>query len=225
MAKDASKVIVEEMHRGRVFVAVLDHGGGASVAPRAATNLLNWSESNIGFSVEAKAELINATDKKFFDYPIYFMHGRSKFKFTKAERENLKKYLTSGGFLYVNSICSTKAFTESFQAEMKEIFGDNAMTPIQADDPLLSNQFGGDTIKTLELRVPERAPGKPMTTQKRNVEPELYGIKTNDKWAVIFSPNDVSCALESAGTLECRGYTRDAALRLSVNVLLYALEK
>lgn len=225
MARDSSKPAVEDVRRGHVFAAVLDHGGGASVAPRAVPNLLNWSESNIGFPVESRAELVGASDKKFFDNPVYFMHGRSKFKFTKEERDNLRKFLLSGGFLYVNSICSTKAFTESFQAEMKEIFTNNPLLPVQADDLLFSDNFGGYAIKTLELRVPERVPGKPMTSQKRSVEPELYGIKVNDRWAVIFSPNDISCALESAGTLECRGYTRDAALRLSVNVLLYALEK
>ncbi|MDR2346800.1 MAG: DUF4159 domain-containing protein [Planctomycetaceae bacterium] len=225
MAHDSSKTDTENVRRGRIFAAVLDHGGGAGVAPRAVPNLLNWSESNIGFPVESKAELVSVVSKKFYDYPIYFMHGRSKFNFTKEERAILKKYLLSGGFLYVNSICSTKAFTESFQNEMKEIFEGETMIPILPDDVLLSNQFGGYDIKTLELRVPERVPGKPMTTQKRNVEPELYGIKINDKWVVIFSPNDISCAIESAGTLECRGYTRDSALRLSVNVLLYALEK
>ncbi|MDR1480501.1 MAG: DUF4159 domain-containing protein [Planctomycetaceae bacterium] len=225
MSKDLDKKETQELPRGHIFAAVLDHGGGAGVAPRAVPNLLNWSEANIGFPVEAKAELVGATNKKFFDYPIYFMHGRSKFSFTKEERDNLKKYLLSGGLLFVNSICSTKAFTDSFQTEMKEIFNDKQLLPIQSDDLLFKNDFGGYAIKTLELRVPERAPNKPMTTQKRSVEPELYGIKVNDRWAVIFSPNDISCALESAGTLECRGYTRDAALKLSVNVLLYALEK
>ncbi|MDR2171676.1 MAG: DUF4159 domain-containing protein [Planctomycetaceae bacterium] len=225
MARDLSKSDTNETRRGRVFVAVLEHSGGASVAPRAASNLLNWTEANIGIPVESRAELVSVTGKKFLDYPVYFMHGRSNFKFSKEEREILKRYLASGGFLYVNSICSAKAFTESFQNEMKEIFGAGMMAPIRSDDELLSDKFGGYAIKTLELRTPERTPGKPITTQKRNVEPELYGIKVNDRWAVIFSPNDISCALESAGTLECRGYTRDAALKLSINVLLYTLEK
>ncbi|MDR1483797.1 MAG: DUF4159 domain-containing protein [Planctomycetaceae bacterium] len=225
MAKDSGKPVVEELRRGRVFAAVLDHGGGANVASRAVPNLLNWSESNIGFQVETRVELVGVSGKNFFDYPVYFMHGRGKFKFTEAERNNLRKYLMSGGFLYVNSICSTKAFTDSFLAEMKEIFSGDRMLPIQSDDLLFSDKFGGYAIKTLELRVPERVPGKPLTSQKRSIVPELYGIKLNDRWSVIFSPNDISCALESSGTLECRGYTRDSALRLSVNVLLYALEK
>lgn len=225
VAKDSSKTDVEEMRRGRIFAAVLEHGGGSNIAPRAVPNLLNWSELNIGFPVESRAKLVSVAGKNFFDYPIYFMHGRNKFKFTKEERNNLRKYLLSGGFLYVNSICSSKAFTDSFLAEMKEIFAGDVMLPVQADDLLLSDKYGGYVIKTLELRIPERVPGKPTTSQKRSVEPELYGMKVNDRWAVIFSPNDISCALESAGTLECRGYARDSALRLSINVLLYVLEK
>ncbi|MDR1141691.1 MAG: DUF4159 domain-containing protein, partial [Planctomycetaceae bacterium] len=57
-------------------------------------------------------------------------------------------------------------------------------------------------------------------------EPKLYGLKLEeeDRWAVIFSPYDVSCALEKANSLECRGYTQDSAIQLSVNILLYTLE-
>ncbi|MDR1924447.1 MAG: DUF4159 domain-containing protein [Planctomycetaceae bacterium] len=225
MAHDIKNDAAGDNPRGRVFVSVLDHGGGASVAPRAVPNLLYWSESNMGIPVEAHTELVNPAGKKLFDYPFLFMHGRGKFQFSKQERDNLRKYLLSGGFLYVNSICSAKAFTESFQSEMKVIFAENPMIPIQADDELLSDKFGGRVIKSLELRVPERVPGKPMTVQKRSVEPELYGVKVNDRWVVVFSPNDISCSLESTGTLECRGYTKESALSLSVNILLYALEK
>jgi len=40
---------------------------------------------------------------------------------------------------------------------------------------------------------------------------------------VIFSAYDVSCALERHDSLECRGYVRDDAARLAVNIVLYSL--
>jgi len=40
---------------------------------------------------------------------------------------------------------------------------------------------------------------------------------------VIFSPYDISCALEQHESLECRGYTRKDAARLGLNVLYYSL--
>jgi hypothetical protein len=55
------------------------------------------------------------------------------------------------------------------------------------------------------------------------VEPELEGIQIDGRWAVIFSPYDISCALEQHEALECRGYTREDAARIGLNVLMYTL--
>jgi hypothetical protein len=39
----------------------------------------------------------------------------------------------------------------------------------------------------------------------------------------MFSPYDLSCALENHESLECAGYTRKDAARIGLNVLLYSL--
>jgi hypothetical protein len=58
------------------------------------------------------------------------------------------------------------------------------------------------------------------------MQPELYGIRLSDedRWLVLFSPYDVSCALERTNSIECRGYTQRSALQLATNVILYAIE-
>ena len=55
--------------------------------------------------------------------------------------------------------------------------------------------------------------------------PELEGIKIDDGYGVIFSPFDLSCALEKRDSLECRGYKREDAARIGLNVLLYSLQE
>ena len=40
---------------------------------------------------------------------------------------------------------------------------------------------------------------------------------------MIFSQFDLSCALEKHDSLECRGYKREDAARIGLNVLLYSL--
>ena len=57
----------------------------------------------------------------------------------------------------------------------------------------------------------------------REVAPELEGIVLNGRLAVIFSPYDISCALEQHEALQCRGYTQKDAARISLNVLMYSL--
>ena len=46
-----------------------------------------------------------------------------------------------------------------------------------------------------------------------------------DRWGVIFSPYDISCALEKHNSLECQGYTPEDAARIALNVLLYSLQQ
>ena len=51
----------------------------------------------------------------------------------------------------------------------------------------------------------------------------LEAAAIDGRLAVIFSPYDISCALEQHEALQCRGYTREDAARIALNVLKYAL--
>ena len=94
------------------------------------------------------------------------------------------------------------------------------------DDPLLSTTYGGFDLRTVSRRDPEAAPaGGPLEATVRKVPPELEGIKFGDRWGVVFSPYDLSCALEKHDSLECRGYTREDAARIGLNVVLYSLQQ
>ncbi|HPZ83693.1 MAG TPA: DUF4159 domain-containing protein, partial [Thermogutta sp.] len=59
----------------------------------------------------------------------------------------------------------------------------------------------------------------------RQVRPELEGIRLEDRWVVIFSPYDLSCALERQQAIGCRGYSPEDAARIGINVLLYSLQQ
>ena len=62
-----------------------------------------------------------------------------------------------------------------------------------------------------------------MRARVQKVPPELEGIEIDGRLAVIFSPYDISCALEQHEALQCRGYTREDAARIGLNVLMYSL--
>ncbi len=46
-----------------------------------------------------------------------------------------------------------------------------------------------------------------------------------DRYAVIFSQYDLSCALEKQNSMECQGYEREDAARIGLNVVLYSLQE
>ena len=97
------------------------------------------------------------------------------------------------------------------------------MEPIPADNPMFSTKFGGYDLTQVNRREPQaRGAEGPLQAKVRKGAPELEGLKIGDRYVVIFSPYDLSCALEKHDTLECEGYTREDALRIGLNLLLYA---
>ena len=209
--------------RGRIFLPFLDYGA-TNPAPHAPQNLLYFLETECDVRIEHQASSVTLLNESLADYPILFMHGRTAFQFSDEERRRLRTHLERGGFLFANAICSAEPFAAAFQAEMKKMFPNAEWKKIPLSDPIFSSDHGGFKIDTLDVRLPERTPEQTVT-RTRQIQPELYGMRFSDedRWLVVFSPYDVSCALEKASSLECRGYTQRSALQLSANVILYAI--
>jgi prenyltransferase beta subunit len=217
----------DKIERGRLYVATLRHPGGCNVAPRAVVNLMDAAGRELKLRTRVRDELLDISDPRLFDYHLVFMHGRTSFHLTDIERQQLRQYIERGGMLLADSICASRAFTESFRREMAAIFSKHKLERIPTDDPLLSTTYGGSDLRLVSRRDPEATPrgGGPMEAAVRRVPPDLEGIKLADHWGVVFSPFDLSCALERRDSLACRGYTREDAARIGLNVVLYSLQQ
>jgi len=216
----------DNFDRGKLYVAKLLHPGGCNAAPGALSNLLRVAGEKLKLRVSTEPRQIALTDPKLFHYPLVFMHGRHTFRFTPQERKQLHTYLERGGMLFADAICSSREFNESFAREMAALFPDQRLERIAAKDPIFSTEFGGEDLSVVSRREPQRATGDgPLKSQIREGEPYLEGLKLGDRYAVIFSPSDISCALENHESLECEGYTRRDAARIGLNVLLYSFHQ
>lgn len=216
----------DEFDRGKLYVARLQHPGGCNAAPGALPNLMRVAAEKLQLRVDPQPRELAITDPQIFRYHLVFMHGRHSFRLTPAERKQLRAYLERGGMLFADAICSSRAFSESFAREMSELFPEHRLERIPPSHPMFSPAFGGDDLSVVERREPQRgAADGPLKSVVRKGEPYLEGIKLGDRYAVIFSPFDVSCALENHESLECEGYTRKDAARIALNVLLYSFHQ
>ncbi|MCA9216289.1 MAG: DUF4159 domain-containing protein, partial [Planctomycetales bacterium] len=57
------------------------------------------------------------------------------------------------------------------------------------------------------------------------VTPNLEALELNGRAVVVFSPFDLSCALENQASLDCKGYTREDAARIGMNIILFAMQQ
>lgn len=217
---------VDEGERGTLYVAKLRHPGGCDAAPGALVNLLRSAADQLQLRVSTADRQLPITDKNLFQHHLVFMHGRQQFRLTPAERQQLRTYIERGGMLFADAVCASPEFAASFRREMQEIFPEHQLERLPASDPLFTPALGGFDIRSVTRRDPsQRVAGEPLKAQMRKVEPTLEAIKIGDRYAVIFSPYDISCALEKHVSLECNGYTPEDAARIGLNVILYSLHQ
>ena len=215
----------DNVERGKFAVAKLEHPGGCDAAPRALANLMELAARDLDTRVNTHPKLINMQDPALFKYTVVFMHGRNAFRLTDGERQALRTFVKRGGLLFADAICGNEAFAESFRGEMGIIFPKNPLVNISPRDPIWSDKYGGSNLTTVMRRDPQPGrPGEPLKSTVRPVPPELKGIRFDDRYGVIFSEFDLSCALEKHDSMECRGYTREDAARIGLNVLRYAMQ-
>ncbi|MEM8865700.1 MAG: DUF4159 domain-containing protein [Planctomycetota bacterium] len=215
--------------RGVIQIAKLSHGGGCDDAPAALANLARTaSRGEAKIQLKAVPGLVSIGDPAFFRHHLSFMHGRHDFRLTAAERGRLRQYLVErDGLLLADSICASPEFTRAFRRELlASIGGGLRLEQIPANDPLFTTAYGGFDLRKVTLRDPQPAnANQPLAARVRQVAPQLEGVKIDGRWRVIFSPFDLSCALERHEAVECRGYSREDAARIGLNVLLYSINQ
>ncbi|MGL4513944.1 MAG: DUF4159 domain-containing protein [Lacipirellulaceae bacterium] len=213
--------------RGVIEVAKLRHGGGCDDAPGALGNLLRAAaEGETKLAVSLEPRELSPADPGLRRRHFAFMHGRRDFRFTPEERRALGEYLKNGGTLLIDSICASEEFAAAARREVAEALGAKQFERVPTDDPLLTADYGGFDVRTVELRDPQpTATDEPLAARVRRTAPLLEGIKVAGRWAVILSPYDLSCALERHEAIECRGYRKEDAARIGLNVLLYSINQ
>jgi len=154
------------------------------------------------------------------DHPFVFVHGRTSFSFTEEQRQAIRDSLEHGGFVFADSICASSEFTKSFREEMNRIL-EKPLRPIPAEHPIWTDRFGYKLDRvSFQVKDP-KAPGGMGPLQSG--PPQLEMGEYNGKVAVVFSPLDLSCALENTQKSQCTGYTNEFARKIGVNVILFYL--
>jgi hypothetical protein len=212
----------DAVERARLYIAKLRHGGGWNVAPAALPNLQRALNQEVGLRVSTDLKDVAITDSKLFDHTLVFMHGRHEFRLSDAERKQLRTFLERGGTILADAVCASPAFDRALRSEIAAIFPETSLARIPADHPLFAPKYGGFDLQSVTRRDPQRGDGR-AEASLRKVEPELEGLKIGPRYAVVYSPYDLSCALENHESLECKGYIREDAARIGINVVLYSL--
>ena len=213
----------DRIEAGQLQIVQLRHTGGWDTAPFALRNMLHSLNVTSGLAASTVPRTLSPADPNLFNYPIAYMHGRHKFEMTRSERESLRQYLDNGGVLFTDACCSAAAFDKSFRELIGQLYPDKPLTRIPVTHELFSTKSGHD-LRQVRRRGADPTDGKGVISNSVNLgEPIFEGIEVDGRFAVIYSKYDLSCALERQTAVACEGYVSEDAVKLAVNVILYAM--
>jgi hypothetical protein len=212
-----------KIQRGLLQVAKLRHTGDWDAAPQALHKVLVALNRMSGVVASTAQQNLVPGDGNLPTFPLTYMHGRSAFKFSPSEVENLRKYLDGGAVLFADACCGSPQFDQSMRELVRQLFPEQKLAPIPVTHELFSPGIGFD-IRTVKRRIPQN--GKlagPLNPAMQDGEPVLEGIQLKGRYCVIYSKFDISCAVERQASVGCAGYDSHDAVRIFVNVIRYAL--
>ncbi len=218
----ADKLTLREVHslkaeppkRGALRIAKLMHAGDWNIARQAIPNLMDaLRRPPYSLNVVINQKDLYARDPSLVYYPLIYIHGRASLSFPKEDLDALRGHLNpGGGMLFADAACGSDAFDASFRRFVAELLPTNPLIPIPRDDELYTTKVGADLSK---VQYTKAAGG--------GIDfPQLEGVRINDKWAIIYSKNDIGCALERHTGIECKGYNYESALKIAGNIIIYS---
>ncbi len=216
---------LDAIERGLLQVAQIRHTGQWNAAPRALRNLLLALNETVGLAASTKPHDLPADDPSLFQYPLLYMHGRTRFSLTPEERTQVKRHLARGGLLFADACCGSPAFDRSFRELARQLFPDQELKPIPVTHEMFSEEVGHDVRSVRRRTIENTNPNAPLATATRVVEPYLEGVEVDGRYVLIYSKYDISCALERQAALSCEGYIPEDAVKLAMNIVLYAMQQ
>jgi hypothetical protein len=165
--------------------------------------------------VQFKRIAVDPAKDDIFQFPVLFMSGLRPFEFSDAARQRLRKYLNDGGTLIADCDIGSEEFNRAFRAEMAKIYPDHKLEPLPADHPLWKFIYDTTNLKLAPMAAQELG--------ATSMHPDLEVIQVDGQIRVIYSPLSMSAGWEQLPRAYNKGYADDDALKLGVNVFLYAV--
>jgi hypothetical protein len=193
-------------------VARLQYGGGGDwyANPSSLPNLLDAIRDRTGLPVAEREAVVTPLDPSLRDFPFVHMTGHGNVVFTQEERRALRAYLESGGFLHADD---NFGLDEAFRREMALLFPDRPLVELPPDHPIFHVLY-------------EFPDGLPKIHEHSGAPAQAFGIFHEGRLVVLYThETDLGNGWEDQEVHDNPPELRELALRMGVNLFLYALSR
>lgn len=192
-------------------MARLKYGGGGDwySSRTALTNLIKYCNEEINTNFYAEESIVESGSAEIFNYPYIFATGHGNIVFSDDEAQNIRKYLTSGGFLH---LCDNYGMNAYVRIAMKKVFPELNFVELPYNHPIFQKPYSFPN-------------GLPKIHEHDGKRPQAFGIIYKGKLVCLY---DYECDLgngwEDLGTYGSdKPETHEKALRMGANIINYIL--
>ena len=193
-----------------IQIARIKYGGGGDwySDDQSLIELLRFVTSNTLLDVAPREEVVELSSDKVFTFPYLYLTGHGNVRLSDREAERLRRYLEGGGFLHIDD---NYGLDRHIRREMKQVFPEQEFVELPFTHPIFKSHY----TFTQGLPKVHEHDGKP---------PQGFGLFVGDRLAVFYSyESDLGDGWEPQAVHNVPPEKRQAALRMGVNILTYAM--
>lgn len=185
-------------------------GGGDWYAnPTSLPNLLKYLKRHLKLDTSKDESIVSAKNDTLWDSPILYATGHGNIDFDELEVENLRKYLESGGFLWVDD---NYGMDQYFRMNIKKIFPEEKLQALSSNHPIYKSFF--------------KLKGLPKIHEHDGKSSQGYAVYKDGRMVIFYSySSDIGDGLEDAGVHNDPDELRILAEKFSVNLVHYVLNQ
>ncbi|MDQ3051851.1 MAG: DUF4159 domain-containing protein [Bacteroidota bacterium] len=191
-------------------IAVLKYGGGGDWYANLETslpNLIRFCNQQLFTNIDPEQAVVEVGSPEIFNYPFIHMTGHGNVVFSAQEAENLRNYLTGGGFLHIDDNYGMDQF---IRPQMKRVFPELDFVELPFSHPVYNQKFSFPN-------------GLPKVHEHDNKPPQGFGLIYNGRLVCFYSfESDLGDGWEDAEIHRDSPEARNKALRMGANLIQLA---
>ncbi len=190
-------------------VAVLKYSGGGDwyANPTSLPNLVLFCNQNINTKINTKIATVETASADLFSYPFIHMTGHGNVVFNEIDAQNLRNYLSSGGFLHIDD---NYGMDEFIRKEIQKLFPNNNLVEIPNSHSIFKTPYNFPN-------------GLPKIHEHENNKPQAFGIFIEDRLALLYTYEcDLGDGWENQEIHNDPASVREKALKMGANIIYYA---
>jgi hypothetical protein len=185
-----------------------DGGGDWYANPSSLPNLLEAIAERTTLRVAERPGEVRLTDPDLGDYPYLYLTGHGNMTLSDEEIFRLRDYLTAGGFVHVDD---NYGLDESFRRGIRRLFEDRELVEVPLDH----------AVYHIFYDLPQ---GLPKIHEHDGNPAQGFGIFVDGRLALFYSyQSDLGDGWEDPDVHGDPDNLRESALRMGVNLFLYAM--